>query len=112
MRRAAKTDVNHAEIRDGLRAVFGTESVQDTSMYSGLGFDLIAIARGRVVFLEVKQPRQVTRLTDSEHAARARFGRYWRCVSSLEEALEALEEAPAPYPAPEYLPVVAGESYP
>lgn len=91
MRRAAKTDANHAEIRDGLRDVFGPDAVQDVSMYSGLGFDLIAVARGGVVFLEVKQPRQITRLTDSERTAKARYGRHWRCVSSLEEALKALE---------------------
>lgn len=91
MRRAAKVDENHGLIRDGLRRVFGPASVQDVSMYSGLGFDLIAVARGRVVFLEVKQPRQITRLTDSERTAQARYGRHWRCVSSLEEALEALE---------------------
>ncbi len=93
MRRAAKTDVNHAEIRDGLRDVFGPAAVQDVSMYSGLGFDLIAVARGRVMFLEVKQPRQVTRLTESETAARERYGQQWRVVTTLDEALAALQEA-------------------
>lgn len=91
MRRAAKTDTNHAAIRDGLRAVFGAEAVQDVSMYSGLGFDLIAVARGRLALLEVKPPRKATRLTESEQAARARYGDYWRCVTTLEEALAVME---------------------
>lgn len=93
MRYAARTDLCHAEIRDGLRRVFGPDAVQDVSMYSGLGFDLIAVARGRVMFLEVKQPRQVTRLTESEAAARTRYGQQWRVVTTLDEALEVLQEA-------------------
>ncbi len=93
--RRAKVDTNHAAIRDGLRAIFGPDAVQDVSMYPRLGFDLIAIARGRVMFLEVKQPKKVTHLTESEQEARARYGDYWRVVTTLEEALEAME-APAP----------------
>lgn len=94
MRRAAKVDENHGQIRDGLRRVFGPASVQDVSMYSGLGFDLIAVARGRTMFFEVKQPKKVTRLTESEIAARARYGAQWRVVTTLEEALEAMEMQP------------------
>lgn len=94
MRRAAKTDVNHAEIRDGLRRVFGPAAVQDVSMYRGLGFDLIAVARGRTMFLEVKQPKKVTQLTKSELDARARYGAQWHVVTTLEEALEVLQEKP------------------
>lgn len=88
--RYAKTDINHAAIRDGLRAVFGPAAVQDTSMHRGLGFDLIAVARGRVVFLEVKQPRKATHLTKSEQDAQERYGDMWRVVTTLDEALEAL----------------------
>jgi hypothetical protein len=91
---AAKVDVNHATIRDGLRDVFGRDAVQDVSMHRKLGFDLIAIARGRVMFLEVKQPRKVTHLTESEQEARDRFGPFWRVVATLEEALEAMEVEP------------------
>jgi hypothetical protein len=93
--RRAKVDTNHAAIRDGLRAIFGPDAVQDVSMYPRLGFDLIAIARGRLALLEVKPPKRVTRLTDSELAARARYGDYWRCVTTLEEAI-AVMEASAP----------------
>lgn len=87
MRRAAKTDTNHATIRDGLRAVFGVDAVQDVSMYPRLGFDLIALVRGRVWFLEVKPPRRPTRLTASEQDARRRYGDYWHVVTALDEAL-------------------------
>lgn len=92
MRRAAKTDTNHAEIRDGLRHVFGPAAVQDVSMYSGLGFDLIAVARGRLMFLEVKPPRKATKLTESEQDARARYGDHWRVVTTLDEAIGVLQE--------------------
>lgn len=88
---ARKVDVNHAAIRDGLRGVFGTDAVQDVSMYPGLGFDLIACVRGRVAFLEVKPPRKATRLTESELSARRRYGDNWRVVTTLDEALEAVE---------------------
>lgn len=89
-RRARRTDDNHAAIRDGLRDAFGTDAVQDVSMYAGLGFDLIACVRGRVTFLEVKPPRKAARLTDSEVSARLRYGERWRVVATLDEALEAV----------------------
>jgi hypothetical protein len=85
-----KTDTNHATIRDGLRDIYGKQAIKDVSMYRGLGFDLLAYVRGRVMLLEVKQPRKVTRLTDSEQEARDAFGDSWRVVCTLEEALEAV----------------------
>ena len=90
---ARKVDTNHAAIRDGLRGVFGEKAVKDVSMYPRLGFDLIAYARGRVMFFEVKPPKKVTQLTTSEQDARDRFSPVWRVVTTLEEALEALQEA-------------------
>lgn len=90
-RYASKIDGNHAAIRDGLKATFGPDAVQDVARYAGLGFDLIIAARGVVRFLEVKRPGQTWRLSDSESAARERYGNHWRCVTTLEEALEAVE---------------------
>ena len=87
---ARKVDTNHGQIRDGLRNVFGAQAVQDVSMYPGLGFDLIAVARGRIAFLEVKPPKKASRLTESEQAARDRYGDLWRVVTTLEEALEVM----------------------
>ncbi len=90
MRYATKVDINHGEIRDGLRAVFGDDAVQDVSMYPRLGFDLIIYAGGAVAFLEVKQPRKATKLTESEQDARRRYGNLWHVVTTLEEALELM----------------------
>ena len=91
-RYAAKSDDNHAAIRDGLRAC-GIH-VQDVARHAGLGFDLIAARHGGPpMFLEVKRPRQVARLTESETAARAVYGDYWQVVTTLEEALAALGAA-------------------
>lgn len=93
MRRAAKPDANHAEIRDGLRDIFGTQAVQDVAMYSGLGFDLIVYAMGSIAFLEVKQPKSRHRLTESEAAAHLRYGNVWHVVTTLDEALTAIGAA-------------------
>lgn len=93
MRRASRPDSNHAEIREGLRDIFGTAAVQDVSMYPGLGFDLIAYIGGSIAFLEVKQPQSRDRLTDSEIAARLRYGNIWHVVTTLEEALAVIGAA-------------------
>ena len=63
MRYAARTDSCHAEIRDGLRDVFGSDAVQDVSMYPRLGFELIAVTRGRLMLLEVKTPATAMAIT-------------------------------------------------
>ena len=63
----------------------------DVSMCAGLGFDLIVIARGVLVFLEIKEPKSIKRLTASERAAWERYGNYWRVVTSLDEALQVLQ---------------------
>lgn len=91
MRHAAKVDVNHGKIRDGIRDVFGRDAVKDVSMYPRLGFDLIAVARGRLFLLEVKPPGKETQLTESEQKARAQYGDFWRVVTTPEEALELLD---------------------
>ena len=96
MRHAARTDANHAAIRDGLRALFGPEAVHDVSACSGLGFDLILVARGILLLLEVKQPGKAKRLTDSERAALERYGEFYHVVTSLDEALAAISDGTTP----------------
>ena len=91
MRYASKVDTVHRDIRDGLRAIFGAEAVQDVSMCAGLGFDLIVVSRGILRFLEVKGPKSAKRLTASERAAWERYGNYWHIVTSLDEALQVLQ---------------------
>jgi len=91
MRRASRTDANHAAIRDGLRDAGCI--VEDTSG-AGNGFpDLVALYRNRVRFLEVKdgaKPPSARALTP----AQVRFHRDWHIhavvVTSLDEALKAM----------------------
>lgn len=93
MRRAARTDGNHAEVRDGLRAMGW--SVFDTSAL-GAGFpDLVVGARGLNVLLELKdesQPPSRRRLTKAE----TKFFMSWRgqidVVESLDEAIAAVKQ--------------------
>ena len=96
MRYAKKTDLTHAAIRDGLRSIFGAEAVQDVSMCAGLGFDLIVVSRGILRFLEIKGPKSVNRLTDSERAALERYGEFYHVVTSLDEALAAISDGTTP----------------
>ena len=86
MRHAAKTDVNHAEIRDTLRAIPGMKLL-DTSGMSGLGCDLLCSWQGGPpTMLEIKShPKKP--LTDSERRARNMFDGYWHRVESFEDAL-------------------------
>lgn len=91
MRYAKKTDCNHAEIRDGLRAQPLNYEVVDMS---GLGRgipDLMVKTRKfkRPVWVEIKMPGE--KLTTAELA----FFEFWPgdcvIVRSLEEAVERLE---------------------
>ena len=56
-----RRDADHAEIRDGLRAL-GAE-VWDTADLGGGVLDLVVFWRGQVVFVEVKAPGKEGRLT-------------------------------------------------
>jgi hypothetical protein len=95
---AGRTDANHREIRDGLRA-FGA-SVYDTSAV-GHGFpDLVVGWRRRTELIEVKNPDPRVRRTGgrSMRATRERqasFRRRWlgrpvHVVTSLDEAIAIL----------------------
>lgn len=74
MRRAARTDANHQQVRDALRA--RSWDVIDTSR-AGDGFpDLVALKPGRLVLIEVKDGSKVPskqRLTEAEAKLHARF---------------------------------------
>lgn len=89
MRRAARVDANHAQIRDGLRRLFWT---LDLSRCGAGVPDLLVWAFGRLVFLECKIPKG-GRLTEAQktwHAAARERGVPVYVVHSLEEALDAL----------------------
>lgn len=92
MKRRARVDANHADVRDTLRDLGWT--VIDCSRF-GDGFsDLIACRRGVVLFVEVKdgsksQSRQ--RLTQDEQAFRDLIegaGAHYRVVRSIQEAVD------------------------
>lgn len=96
MRRAARTDSNHADVRDALRAL--QIHVEDTSRV-GQGFpDLLAAHRGRVVAVEVKdgsKPPSARTLTPDEQRWRARWeaagGRY-AVVETIDQAIQLAQE--------------------
>jgi len=83
MRRAARTDRNHAEIRDCLRKM-GVK-VFDTSRLGGGFPDLVACHRGRVYLFEVKMPG--CKLTPDEVEFHREYDGYVSIVYSVEDAL-------------------------
>lgn len=88
---ARKVDDNHAAIRDGLRAC-GVR-VHDTSRLGGGFPDLLCRYFGRIVLLEVKDPRQVPskrRLTAAEAEFHAEWKDWVATVETLDEALGAV----------------------
>ncbi|HYF24100.1 MAG TPA: hypothetical protein VD931_00025 [Baekduia sp.] len=87
-RRAARTDGNHAEIRDTLRAC-GC-SVADLSHVGGGVPDLLVGLRGRSYCIEVKNgalPPSRRRLTPDEEAWRAAWRGHYAVVETVDEAL-------------------------
>ena len=94
-RYAKKPDLNHSDIRDGLRAVPGMKLL-DTSAMAGLGCDLICSWQGGPpTMLEIKShPKKP--LTDSE---RSLFTGNWHRVESFDEALRVfgIETERAPF---------------
>ena len=96
-RYAKKPDMNHADIRDALKAIPGMR-VLDTAAMAGLGCDLMArFQDGPPRLLEIKSGAKKP-LTDSERRAAALFGNYWHRIETLEDALRVfgieVERAP------------------
>jgi hypothetical protein len=83
MRRAARTDRNHAEIRDCLRNM-GVR-VFDTARIGGGFPDLVACHGGRVYLFEVKMPG--CGLTEAEKEFHQVYDGYVSIVYSVEDAL-------------------------
>lgn len=90
MRRAARRDGNHAEVRDGCRAC-GLAVIDLGSMGDGVP-DLLISSRNRMGLFEVKLPTERESLTK----AQKQFHALWKgipieVVSTVEEVLEALK---------------------
>ena len=94
MRRAAKTDANHAEVVSALRAIGA--SVADTSQV-GRGFpDLVAGYRGRNWLIEVKDGAKVPsarKLTEDQIEFKAGWRGHWAVVISAAEAIDLVSRA-------------------
>ncbi len=87
---AKRRDVNHAEIRDGLRRLGW--SVYDAGSVGGDFPDLVVGAAGVTVLLEVKAPRG--RLSDGQ----SEFAAGWRggpviMARTLDDAIRMINEA-------------------
>lgn len=91
MRRASRTDANHAEIVKALRDIGA--SVRDTSAV-GCGFpDLVVGMRGRNWLLEIKdgnKPPSQQRLTDAQIDFKATWRGHWAVVRSAIEAIDVV----------------------
>jgi len=83
MRRAARTDRNHAEIRDGLRRM-GIKVI-DTSRLGDGFVDIVVCHGGRVYLMEIKMPG--CKLTPDEGAFHTVYDGYVSIVYSVEDAL-------------------------
>lgn len=94
MRYACRTDRNHAEVRDGLRAK--GHDVCDLSDIGGGVPDLVVRQPARIpsmVFFEVKdgeKPPSARELTPKQKRWRKYCGEITFTVTTLEEALEVL----------------------
>lgn len=101
MMRNAKTDINHAEIRDALRSVPGCR-VFDTARLGGGFPDLVVGFMGRISLLEIKdgsKPPSKRKLTPDEK----RFHEQWEhlpvfVVNDVEEAFFAVGVGTEPPP--------------
>jgi len=97
MRRAAKTDANHAEIVQALRAI-GCR-VQDLSRVGGGVPDLLVGWRGRLALIEIKDGAKVPSaraLTPDQVKWHAEWqGMPVAVVKSADEAIQAVQKATA-----------------
>lgn len=94
MRRAARTDANHAEIIHALRAIGA--SVADTSAV-GQGFpDIVVGMRGRNWLIEIKDGAKSAserKLTQAQLEFKATWRGHWAVVTSSAEAIEVVTRA-------------------
>ena len=89
MRRGSKPDLNHAEIRDGLRSIIGKQCVVDIKDFGGGIGDLLVGFRGINYLLEVKKDKKAT-LTPAELAFKKTWEGQWNRVESLEQAMKVI----------------------
>jgi hypothetical protein len=99
MRRAARTDANHAEVVSALRRVGCM--VHDTSQLGGGFPDVIASIGRRLALIEIKDgslPPSKRRLTPDEHAFHERWKPHAIVISSVEQAISWAQGKPVAAP--------------
>ena len=89
MRRGSKPDLNHGEIRDGLRAIIGKQCVRDTKDVGGGLPDLMVGFQGVNYFLENKTNEKST-LTPAEEKFHSTWEGQIDIVHSLDEAMKVI----------------------
>ena len=89
MKRGSKPDLNHAEVRDGLRSIIGNQCVVDIKDFGGGIGDLLVGFRGVNYLLETKRNKKAT-LTPAEK----KFHETWEgqidIVYSLDDAMKVI----------------------
>lgn len=94
MRRAARTDANHGEIRSLLRALCPV--VEDTSRFgSGWPDLMLRTVRGSLWFVEIKDGAKIPskrQLTPAEIDFRDRWPMQYRIVETVDQAIELARE--------------------
>jgi len=90
VRHAKRTDVNHATIRDGLRAQ-GYEVFDFSAVGGGVADLAVKITPTMSVWLEVKKDKK-EKLTDKEVIFQMLWFDCYRVVTSVDEAVSAIEQ--------------------
>lgn len=90
MRHAKRTDANHAEVRDDLRAQ-GYEVFDFSAVGGGVADLAVKITPTMSVWLEVKKDKK-EKLTDKEVIFQMLWFDCYRVVTSVDEAVAAIEQ--------------------
>lgn len=86
-RRKNRKDANHRDLVNFFRKAGAI--VDDVSDLPGLGYDIIVCFAGETVMVEIKdgsKPPSARRLTESEEAAKARWGKKFAVIEDEEQA--------------------------
>ena len=86
---ARRTDANHAEIRDSLRAC-GYQVIDLSAVGHGIPDLLVVSKTGQIVLIEVKAPKG--RMTPAEDKFHAEFNGPLAVVRSVEAALQVMAD--------------------
>lgn len=89
MKRGSRPDLNHEEIRDGLKQIIGKQCVRDTKDIGGGFPDLVIGFRGQNYFLEVKSDENA-KLTPAETAFHMTWEGQIDIVYSLDDAMKVI----------------------